>query len=90
MTTELQMPDVAGTHVTIRGLSKSFAGVTLYNEFNIMRALATKPEIPFLDESFSALDFDMRRPGGLEAISDAEFVRTKAQTIEIFQREMRA
>ncbi len=35
MTTVLQLPAVAGTHVTIRGLHKSFAGVPLYQEFNL-------------------------------------------------------
>lgn len=35
MTTVLDIPPAKGTHVTIRGLSKSFAGATLYKEFNL-------------------------------------------------------
>jgi NitT/TauT family transport system ATP-binding protein len=111
---------------------------------SIMRALAPNPEILFLDEPFSALDFEMtlfiraklqeanlstgvtmmivshdledavfladkillltRRPARIaeyltfnmakprspESVSEAEFVKTKALALEIFQREMRA
>jgi NitT/TauT family transport system ATP-binding protein len=110
----------------------------------IMRALATEPEVMFLDEPFSALDFEMtlfiraklqeahlatgttmvivshdledavfladqillltRRPTRIaelvsfelprprtpEAVSDPEFVRVKAHTLEVFRREMAA
>ena len=35
MSTILEMPADAGTHVTIRGLNKSFAGATLYANFNL-------------------------------------------------------
>lgn len=111
---------------------------------SIMRALAPNPEILFLDEPFSALDFEMtlfiraklqeanlstgvtmmivshdledavfladkillltRRPARIaeyltfnmakprspESVSEAEFIKTKALALEIFQREMRA
>jgi NitT/TauT family transport system ATP-binding protein len=111
---------------------------------SIMRALAPNPEILFLDEPFSALDFEMtlfiraklqeanlttgvtmmivshdledavfladkillltRRPTRIaeyltfnmakprspESVSEAEFIKTKALALEIFQREMRA
>ena len=33
MSTVLDIPAEIGTHVTIRGLDKSFGGVTLYNDF---------------------------------------------------------
>ncbi|GAA0750517.1 ABC transporter ATP-binding protein [Ideonella azotifigens] len=110
----------------------------------IMRALAPRPEVMFLDEPFSALDFEMtlfiraklqeahlatgvsmvivshdledavfladqillltRRPTRIaelvpftmprprtpEAVSDPEFVRVKAHTLEVFRREMQA
>lgn len=110
----------------------------------IMRALAPEPEIMFLDEPFSALDFEMtlfireklqeahiatgvsmvivshdledavfladeillltRRPTSIseivpftlprprhpEAVSDPEFVRVKAHTLDVFRREMKA
>ena len=35
MSTVLDIPAEIGTHVTIRGLDKSFGGVTLYNDFNL-------------------------------------------------------
>jgi NitT/TauT family transport system ATP-binding protein len=111
---------------------------------SIMRALAPNPEILFLDEPFSALDFEMtlfiraklqeanlstgvtmmivshdledavfladkillltRRPTRIaeylkfnmakprspESVSEAEFIKTKALALEVFQREMRA
>jgi NitT/TauT family transport system ATP-binding protein len=111
---------------------------------SIMRALAPNPEILFLDEPFSALDFEMtlfiraklqeanlttgvtmmivshdledavfladkillltRRPTRIaeyltfnmakprspESVSEAEFIKTKALALEIFQREMKA
>ena len=110
----------------------------------IMRALAPRPEVMFLDEPFSALDFEMtlfireklqeahlatgttmvivshdledavfladeillltRRPTRIaesvpftlprprvpETMSDPEFVRVKARTLEVFRREMAA
>lgn len=110
----------------------------------IMRALAPSPEVMFLDEPFSALDFEMtlfireklqeahvatgvtmvivshdledavfladeillltRRPTSIseivpftlprprlpETMSDPEFVRVKAHTLEVFRREMKA
>jgi len=109
-----------------------------------MRALAPRPEVMFLDEPFSALDFEMtlfireklqeahvttgvtmvivshdledavfladeillltRRPTSIaeivpftlprprhpESVSDPEFVRVKAHTLEVFRREMKA
>ena len=207
MTTILDLQAEIGTHVTIRGLDKSFSGAVLYDNFNldipkgkivsifgpngcgkstlinmisglmsidsgelvnlfeikfnlnlypyelsggqmqtvsIMRALAPNPEILFLDEPFSALDFemtlfiraklqeanlttgvtmmivshdledavfladkillltrrptriaeylkfDMAKPRSPESVSEAEFIKTKALALEIFQREMRA
>ena len=111
---------------------------------SFMRALAPNPEILFLDEPFSALDFemtlfiraklqeanlttgvtmmivshdledavfladkillltrrptriaeylkfDMAKPRSPESVSEAEFIKTKALALEIFQREMRA
>jgi NitT/TauT family transport system ATP-binding protein len=110
----------------------------------IMRALAPRPEVMFLDEPFSALDFEMtlfireklqeahlatgttmvivshdledavfladeillltRRPTSIaeivpftlprprvpESMSEPEFVRVKARTLEVFRREMAA
>ena len=35
MSTVLEMPAPIGTHVTIRGLDKSFNGAALYNQFNL-------------------------------------------------------
>lgn len=110
---------------------------------SIMRALAPQPEVLFLDEPFSSLDyemtlfirdklqevflathttmvlvshdleeavylsdqillltrrptriaeivpFDIARPRSVETLSDAEFVRTKAHCLHIFQQEVR-
>jgi NitT/TauT family transport system ATP-binding protein len=110
---------------------------------SIMRALATKPEVLFRDEPFSALDFEMTlfireklqdvfmqtgttmilvshdieeavyladrvllltkrptriaeivpfdlpRPRTVDTLSDPAFIRTKARTLAIFQREVR-
>ena len=35
MTTVLDLPAKIGTHVTIRGLDKSFNGAVLYKDFNL-------------------------------------------------------
>jgi NitT/TauT family transport system ATP-binding protein len=36
------------------------------------------------------LKFDMAKPRSPESVSEAEFIKTKALALEIFQREMRA